>query len=505
MRLDPSDLSRVTPSRPARERFALEQSRFINTQTLSHLRLGTKTPRENSARSWSLTGMNSSNQTIIDHFQCPEEYVHTSVQGRLSECPGFFKFGPALVCYGRCSAFVPSSNLQFPLKDARAHIGNDDEGIQLSFDIAELISNLRFERYVHNVSKTTSTGGGQQLKRLVYYTARPIMPVLVRKHLQRYSLRNWDKRKFPSWPIDTTVEGILEETMRLNLKAQGLKEVPFIWFWPDGAQACAVITHDVETRVGRDFCDQLMDIDDSFGIKSSFQIVPVRRYAVPEDYLKNLRKRGFEINVHDLNHDGRLFQNYEKFRRRSVQINLYGKKFGAKGFRSGALYRNVSWFDLLEFEYDMSVPTSALLDPQYGGCCTIFPYYVGKLLEIPTTMTQDYSLFNILREYSLDLWDKQIRLVLEKHGVMNFIIHPDYIIREREQGVYKALLHRLSELRESAGLWITLPSDLNKWWRQRNRMKLVRNDGRWEILGEGSDRARIAYARLENSALALSV
>ena len=35
-----------------------------------------------------------------------------------------------------------------------------------------------------------------------------------------------------------------------------------------------MMTHDVEGQAGLDFCDELMDIDDSFGIKSAFQLIP---------------------------------------------------------------------------------------------------------------------------------------------------------------------------------------------------------------------------------------
>jgi hypothetical protein len=34
------------------------------------------------------------------------------------------------------------------------------------------------------------------------------------------------------------------------------------------------MTHDLETERGKAFCTELMDIDDSFGIKASFQVVP---------------------------------------------------------------------------------------------------------------------------------------------------------------------------------------------------------------------------------------
>ena len=68
------------------------------------------------------------------------------------------------------------------------------------------------------------------------------------------------------------------------------------------------MTHDVETEAGRKFCSDLMDIDDSFGIKSSFQIVPEGCYQVSDAFLASLRERGFEVAVHDLNHDGHLYR-----------------------------------------------------------------------------------------------------------------------------------------------------------------------------------------------------
>jgi hypothetical protein len=460
---------------------------------------------EHSAEGSGLSQVEQSDQVFVDHYCCPEEFVNIGLLGTLSEQAGFFRFGPEAVCYGRCSAFAPSIAPELPLIDALEYVRADESEIALPFDVAEAVSALRYERYVPTGNGSSKKSRFQQLERAAYYAIRPLMPVPLRKHLQRYSLRGWATKAFPSWPVDTSVEAILESVMALNLRTQKAQEIPFIWFWPEGAQACAVMTHDVETTAGRDFCDQLMDINDSYGIKSSFQVIPERRYSVPDSYLKRIRERGFEVNVHDLNHDGNLFQDYDEFKRRSVLINKYGKAFDALGFRSAVLYRNIDWFGLLDFPYDMSIPNVGHLDPQHGGCCTTFPYFIGEMLEIPVTMTQDYSLFNILRSYSLDLWEKQVTLILNKHGVMNFIVHPDYIRAENEQRVYRNLLARLAQLRETAGVWTPLPGKLNEWWRQRNLMKLVKRNGNWEVVGEGKERARIAFARLENDKVVYTV
>jgi hypothetical protein len=244
-----------------------------------------------------------------------------------------------------------------------------------------------------------------------------------------------------------------------------------------------------------------MDINDSFDIKTSFQVVPEERYEVTESFLDSIRSRGFEVNVHDLNHDGNLFVDHDQFLDRVKKINVYGKKFRARGFRSAVLYRNLEWMDALDFEYDMSVPNVAHLDPQRGGCCTVMPYFVGDRLEIPVTAIQDYSLFHILSDYSTRLWEQQINVIKDAHGLASFIVHPDYVIERRARSTYEQLLSHLNSLREDQDLWIALPSEINDWWRARAKMRVTQVNGAWQVDGEGSGRARVAFASLDNDRL----
>jgi hypothetical protein len=300
---------------------------------------------------------------------------------------------------------------------------------------------------------------------------------------------------FPNWPVDRTVENVCEQLLVLALQASGLDTIPFIWFWPRGAAAAAIVTHDVENKEGTDFCTELMDVDDLFGIKASFQIVPEKCYSVTPQFLEGIRGRGFEVNVQDLNHDGRLFNNRAEFLKRADRINEYTRKFRAKGFRAGVLYRKPDWYDAFEFSYDMSIPNTAHLDPQRGGCCTIMPYFIGNILELPVTTTQDYSLVHLLRDRSIELWKRQIALILEKHGLCSFIVHPDYVKHHEIMQLYKALLSYLRGLQVTAGVWVTLPAEVDRWWRQRSQMRLVVRRGEWCIEGEGAERAVVAYAR----------
>src|SRR5437899_1679534 len=259
------------------------------------------------------------------------------------------------------------------------------------------------------------------------------------------------------------------------------------------------MTHDVETSSGLNFITSMMDIEDSHDLKSSFQIIPENRYQAHQRLLSQIHERGCEVNVHDLNHDGHLYRDRDEFVLRVKKINNYGRELGALGFRSGVLYRNLDWYDDLEFAYDMSVPDVGHLDPQPGGCCTVMPYFIGKILELPLTTIQDYSLFHILGDYSIELWKKQIALILEENGLLSFNIHPDYVIPPRARQVYVKLLQYLKNLRTTKKVWMALPREVDRWWRQRTEMKLVTRDNTWVIEGPGKERARIAYAVLEGN------
>jgi hypothetical protein len=437
---------------------------------------------------------------FVKHYRCPDELVAFGLAGELASSAAFFRLRDTL-CYGRPLDRAPRTGVP----DLAEFIACEPGRVNLPFDLSEVITNLQLERYV-----TMRAGLVERITRMhairsLYYLLRPLLGLQVRKHLQKISLKGWNRIPFPQWPVDFTVETLLEDTMRLVLESSGLERVPFIWFWPEGAPSCAIMTHDVEGQRGRDFCTRLMDLDDAYGVKSAFQIVPERRYDVNDAFLDEFRQRGFEINVHDLNHDGQLFRDRQQFMERAARINEYGKAFRSRGFRAGVMYRRQEWFDALDFAYDMSVPNVAHLEPQRGGCCTVMPYFIGDLLEMPLTTIQDYSLFHILGDYSISIWQTQINQILDRHGLISFITHPDYLDEERPRAVYEDLLVYLRYLKNERAVWMALPSDVERWWRSRSEMTLVRSGDAWRIEGPDCARARVAYAMLADDGIAYEI
>jgi hypothetical protein len=434
--------------------------------------------------------MGSVARGLIERYRCPESSVRLRVAEGLSKEAGFFTFGHGTTCYGRSAAGYRRPRMEESLYDVTNDVISSASGLCLPFDPTEVIDNLRLERYPGAQDSKLRT-----LARELYYRVRPMLSQSMRKRIQRFQLKGSKESLFPAWPVDRTVENIYEQLLLLILKATGAERIPFIWFWPEGNLSAAIMTHDVDSESGQDLCGELMDLDDLFQIKASFQIVPERRYPVSPEFLATIRNRGFEIGIQDLNHDGRLFSERNEFLRRAVLINGYAKAYGARGFRAGVLYRRPDWYGAFDFSFDMSIPNAAHLDPQRGGCCTVIPYFIDNILELPVTTTQDYMLFHLLDERSIDLWKTQIDLVTEKSGLLSFIVHPDYAMSDELKPIYRDLLIHLREMQTAQKIWLTLPSAVDQWWRARSKMQLVFSENEWRITGEGAERAVVAYAK----------
>jgi hypothetical protein len=442
-------------------------------------------------------------QTLLDYYRMPAESLGAAslTSDSLSGEVGFFRCGAKNVCYGRSKSGVaadPAGSERFDaLKDVRC----DGKTIQLPFDFADVVENLRRERYrLKNERRFEKFATSEPIHKL-YYFVREGLPVPARRKLQRFYFRDWAKLSFPAWPMDFTVDNLHQELLRLLLAASGAKKLPFIWFWPEGAPNCLIMTHDVETSEGRDFTVKLMDLDDRFGIKASYQVIPEKRYKVTDEYVSEIRSRGCELNIHDLNHDGNLYRERSEFLRRAARINSYAHRYDARGFRAGAMYRKPDWYDFFEFSYDMSVPNVAHLEPMRGGCCTVMPYFIGKIVELPLTTAQDYSVLHILNDYSNELWKRQLALLRERNGLMSLLTHPDYLIERRARDAYESLLDHVQQLVVGEKIWAALPGEVDRWWRARSQMRLVPRGDEWEIIGPEKARARLAYAVLEDHRL----
>ena len=67
--------------------------------------------------------------------------------------------------------------------------------------------------------------------------------------------------------------------------------------------------------------------------------------------------------------------------------------------------------------------------------------------------------------------------------------------------MYESLLEYVRQMVERERIWAVLPGDVDHWWRARREMRLVPVGDEWEIVGPEKERARLAYAVLDDGRL----
>jgi len=286
------------------------------------------------------------------------------------------------------------------------------------------------------------------LRNRIYYGVKPLLPMRLRLLMRRLHARSVRRRSADVWPICPSASG-----------------KPADWpGWPEGKQFALVLTHDVEGRTGLARCRQLMELEMRQGFRSSFNFVPEGEYEVAGDLREELVRNGFEVGVHDLHHDGKLYQSRRGFLAKVRRINHSLKAWGASGFRAGFMHNNLDWLHELEIRYDASTFDTDPFEPHPDGRNTIFPFWVprpdrdadGNLnsnlipgtetkpsaysrqpspsvttcdgyVELPYTLPQDSTLFLVLRERSIGIWRHKLDWVAKHGGMVLLNTHPDYM------------------------------------------------------------------------------
>ncbi len=188
------------------------------------------------------------------------------------------------------------------------------------------------------------------------------------------------------------------------------------------------------------------------------------RYPLDYGLIEDLREQGFEIAVHGLRHKGDLCNSHTGFMQQAERINTHLKELDAVGFRSPCTMRNPEWMQALEIEYDMSFFDTDPYEPMPGGTMSIWPFILGNFVELPYTLTQDYTLTAVLGETTPQLWLQKADFIVRYHGMILLNTHPDYLSKPATCEVYADFLQAM---RRREGYWHALPREVARWWRAR--------------------------------------
>lgn len=268
--------------------------------------------------------------------------------------------------------------------------------------------------------------------RKFYYGIKPLIPWTVRMGVRRSLACRKRRRVEHHWPI-----------------LSGSEHPPDGWpGWPEKKQFAFVLTHDVEGLTGVKRVQDLAKLEMQLGFRSAFNFVPESDYRVRQDHREWLVKNGFEVGVHDLYHDGKLFSSRKHFQQCAQRINRFLKEWNATGFRAGFMHHNLDWLHDLDVQYDCSTFDTDPFEPQPDGVHTIFPFWVPNprsssnfsskfanrhsqvrtgYVELPYTLPQDSTLFILLREQGIDVWKKKLDWIVKHRGMALIDVHPDYM------------------------------------------------------------------------------
>jgi hypothetical protein len=359
-------------------------------------------------------------------------------------------------------------------------------GTILPFDPDDVIANLRSERYLHlQRSRPLSLTAS---KRRAYYAIRPLLPRSVQIALRRAFSRVQANTQFPRWPAETALHDLIDLVLQRVADVAG-RPVPYIAPWPRGRSWALVLTHDVETDRGRDAIEKVRAVEEAGGYRSAWNLVP-ERYAVPDRLVEHLNDVGCEVGVHGLRHDGRDLESVNTAQSRLPAMQLWGQRWGATGFRSPATHRVWELMPKLGFAYDSSYPDSDPYEPMAGGCCSWLPFFNEDMVELPITLTQDHTLFVILRCDDC-LWRQKVELLRTRGGMALVLVHPDYMLDGDRLDAYARLL---DAYRDDPEMWTPLPREVADWWRRRAATSLRLVHAAWQPVGPAADEAAVAFA-----------
>jgi hypothetical protein len=362
---------------------------------------------------------------------------------------------------------------------------SQDGGVILPFDPDELVANYRSEQYLSIGASPTASA--EAVTRRAFYRLRPVIPRRVQLAARRMYTGIQERTTFPRWPIETALHDFTDRVMAILAEVAGAP-IPHLAPWPHGHSWALVLTHDVESARGRDAIEHVRSREAALGLRSSWNFIP-GRYAVSPELTARLRNAGCEIGVHGLHHDGRDLESLKTLKKRLPEIRRWAAAWNATGFRSPATHRVWEWMPLLGFDYDSSYPDTDRYEPMRGGCCSWLPYFNGDLVELPITMPQDHTLFEILRVDG-SVWHEKGAFLKARGGMVLLDTHPDYLLKKPALAEYERLL---SAFGHDETAWKALPGEVSGWWRRRAATSLRFVDGTWRPTGPAAGDARVAH------------
>jgi peptidoglycan/xylan/chitin deacetylase (PgdA/CDA1 family) len=297
----------------------------------------------------------------------------------------------------------------------------------------------------------------------VYYRVKSRLPRAAVLRLRRAQRQAATRALCLGWPIEDRYRRFLWDTAGEALRRAGRADAAFAFFWPRGHAYAVVLTHDIETAAGQEWAARVADLEERLGVRSAFNFVS-DDYPLDHGLIRDLQGRGFEVGVHGLRHDGHEFSSRHEFERRAEMVNRRLRELGAVGFRAPLTHRHPGWMQSLGVEYDASFFDTDPFEPIPGGTMSLWPFLLGRFVELPYTLPQDHTLAEVLGERTPALWLTKTSYLARWFGMALVNAHPDYLRLPGRWAMYEEFLETVLA---AGNAWRALPRDVARWWRRR--------------------------------------
>lgn len=321
------------------------------------------------------------------------------------------------------------------------------------------------------------------LRRRPPYTYLPVktdwIPCKLREYLlqRSYRLQLSSATSVPRWPIEPCVEEI-RSLVWDAARRTGVAAAP-VPLWPQGKAYAAMLSHDMDSAEAfrRGYWQAFAELEEAHGLRSSWHFC-TEHLSAARPVLEELVRRGHEIGWHGAYHGYRIaYLAPAKLRALLKKNRPLFEEFKIRGFRSPNFLRTPQLYEGLSeaFGYDSSAPdTAPELFSRQGrtGCCTVFPFFHGNLLELPLTLPDDMALRTLYGDSEQDAarvklakldWIKSVG------GLAVSLTHPERWI-SMKPGAFGAYRRLVEQLAKDSSVWVALPREIETWWRARSQV-----------------------------------
>lgn len=337
------------------------------------------------------------------------------------------------------------------------------EGLEFAFDVNQAISDILNEAYLNQLRPLTT--------RLRFnYRKIPVnFRVALAKRLYASRRLALEKNSFPDWPIDKSIEVL--RYLQAPTEPASRESI-----WPQGKRFAFAVSHDLESKEGFKDLEYLLNLDMDYGFRGCWNVVAELIQGYPEK-IKILQNANCEIGCHGYNHDNRLaFLPEEQMRARLQDCARYSSKYQIRGFRSPSLLRTLRLMRQLAdyFDFDSSYPDTDRFSEtgQVNGCCTIRPFFINGIVELPITLPMDSSMLfmGYNDEQMLEIWLKKLNWIKQRQGLalINIHCHRPFSLNTK---VYAAYARLLEIVAKDSECWRTSLKDIAAHWRSCNKIE----------------------------------